>query len=141
MMLRALGASVVLAVALHVVVGAQQISEGRNVMPVWMPCDPNGGTPEQQMACRSDSRWATAWKYGDIFLQRQVECSLAPSTVNANHLLAGCIDYSSVELPADNPPTVGSTGLSRFVGLLARMVRRPREPAPLPKAYAGSEAW
>src|SRR4051794_33727215 len=101
MMLRALFASLVLALALHVVVGAQQVSEGRNVMPVWMPCNP------ADAQCQTDPRWATAWKYGDIFLQRQVECSLAPSTANANHLLAGCIDYSGVEVPTDNPPTVG----------------------------------
>lgn len=41
----------------------------------------------------------TDWTTGDPFLQRQNEPSLAVSTRNASHLLAGANDYRSVDLP------------------------------------------
>ena len=41
----------------------------------------------------------TQWPGGDPFLQRQNEPSLAVSTANPQHLLAGANDYRSVDLP------------------------------------------
>ncbi len=44
----------------------------------------------------------TSWPGGDPFLQRQNEPSLAVSTRNALHLLAGANDYRTVDLPASD---------------------------------------
>jgi hypothetical protein len=41
----------------------------------------------------------TDWPGGDPFLQRQNEPSIAVSSANPNHLLAGANDYRSVDLP------------------------------------------
>src|SRR5260370_28075970 len=41
----------------------------------------------------------TKWPGGDPFLQRQNEPSIAVSTRNAQHLLAGANDYRTVDLP------------------------------------------
>src|SRR5512140_2724494 len=49
----------------------------------------------------------TGWPGGDPFLQRQNEPSLAVSTRNPAHLLAGANDYRSVDLPG---LPVGETG-------------------------------
>src|SRR5262249_60868017 len=95
MMIRALGVSLVLAVSIHVGVRAQQVSGGINVLPVWMPCDP------ADPACASNPGWANAWKYGDAPLQRQVEPTVATSTLNSEHVLTGVIDYGAVEVPND----------------------------------------
>src|SRR5262249_1079945 len=75
---------------------AQQVSESVNVMPVWTPCD-----LAADPACASDPRWADAWRFGDIFLQRQVEGSLAPSSLNPNRILTAFIDYSAVDTFSD----------------------------------------
>ena len=50
----------------------------------------------------------TAWPGGDPFLQRQNEPSIAVSSANADHLVAGANDYRTVDLP--DPNTTGSTG-------------------------------
>src|SRR5262249_41274636 len=138
--------ALVLSIALSASLRGQQATESVNVMPVWMPCDP-GADPN----CKNDPRWVDAWKYGDIFLQRQVEGSVAPSSLNPNRLLTAFIDYSAVD-------TFGDTGLgdtvaslwTRFVGTLARLVHPSRgidvgdkdeEGGRRPKAFAGSEAW
>jgi hypothetical protein len=134
----------VLSVALSATLRGQQATENVNVMPVWMPCDP-GADPN----CHNDPRWADAWKYGDIFLQRQVEGSVAPSSLNPNRLLTAFIDYSAVDVSSD--AGMGGTLASlwtRFVGTLARLVHPSRgidigekEEGRQPKAFAGSEAW
>src|SRR5437588_11002578 len=39
------------------------------------------------------------WRYGDPFLERQNEPSIAVSSRNPQHLLAGANDYRTVDLP------------------------------------------
>jgi len=41
----------------------------------------------------------TDWTNGDPFLERQNEPSIADSTRNTQHLLAGANDYRTVDLP------------------------------------------
>src|SRR5215471_12192624 len=45
---------------------------------------------------------ATKWPGGDPFLQRQNEPSIAISSRNALHLLAGANDYRTVDLPVSD---------------------------------------
>src|SRR5713101_351104 len=54
-----------------------------------------GPTPGQNVNMVS----GTKWPGGDPFLQRQNEPSIAVSTRNAQHLLAGANDYRTVDLP------------------------------------------
>jgi len=54
-----------------------------------------GPTPGPNVNMVSGADWTT----GDAFLQRQNEPSIAVSTRNASHLLAGANDYRSVDLP------------------------------------------
>ena len=53
-----------------------------------------GPTPGQNVNMVS----GTTWPYGDPFLERQNEPSLAVSTRNPLHLLAGANDYRTVDL-------------------------------------------
>ncbi len=102
-------------------------------------------------ACASDPRWADAWRYGDIFLQRQVEASLAPSSLNPNRILTGFVDYSAVDTFSDTGlgDTVAQNVWTRVVGVFAKLFRLPQraggsseeEEERRPKAYAGSDAW
>ena len=138
--------AILIAIGMSMAIHAQQVSESVNVMPVWMPCDP-GADPN----CRNDPRWADAWRYGDIFLQRQVEGSLAPSSLNPNRILTAFIDYSAVDSFSDVGlgDTVASNGWTRLLGTLARLMHLPRrsgtgddeEEERRPKAWAGSDAW
>ncbi len=60
----------------------------------------------------------TGWPGGDPFLQRQNEPSMAVSSRNALHLLAGNNDYRTVDLPgvaADKP--TGDAWLGIFTSL------------------------
>src|SRR5260370_27392707 len=54
-----------------------------------------GPTPGQNVNMVS----GTKWPGGDPFLQRQNEPSIAVSTRNAQHLLAGANDYRTVDFP------------------------------------------
>src|SRR5882762_6476932 len=54
-----------------------------------------GPTPGPNVNMVSGADWTT----GDASLQRQNEPSIAVSTRNASHLLAGANDYGRVELP------------------------------------------
>jgi Big-like domain-containing protein/pentapeptide repeat protein len=60
----------------------------------------HGQTPGQNVNMVS----GTKWPGGDPFLQRQNEPSLAVSTRNPIHLLAGANDYRSVDIPNPNSP-------------------------------------
>ena len=67
---------------------AQQAGDNVNVLPVVPPVDANGdGEPD-------DPNW---WKLGDGYLQRQVEPTIAASTLNPDHLLAFFNDYRAVD--------------------------------------------
>ena len=66
-MIRSFVVAVAFVVSMSAALGAQQAGESVNVMPVWVPCD-----LAADPACAGDPRWADAWRYGDIFLQRQV---------------------------------------------------------------------
>src|SRR6266481_6363124 len=57
-----------------------------------------GPTPGQNVNMVS----GTKWPGGDPFLQRQNEPSIAVSTRNPQHLLAGANDYRSVDIPNPN---------------------------------------
>jgi len=133
------------ALALSTVVRGQQVGEGVNVMPVWMPCD-----PVSEPSCKNDPRWSDAWRFGDIFLQRQVEPTLAPSSLNPNRLLTAFIDYSAVDTFSDVGlgDTVASNFWTRLTGALAKLLRLPQhtgdadeEHEKRPKGWAGTEAW
>ena len=50
------------------------------------------------------------WPLGDPFLQRQNEPSMAASTRNPMHLLAGSNDYRSVDLPSVPSDVDGEVG-------------------------------
>jgi hypothetical protein len=56
----------------------------------------------------------TQWPGGDPFLQRQNEPTIAVSSVNAQHLMAGANDYRSVDLPN---PAFRMVGGDAWLGL------------------------
>jgi hypothetical protein len=144
-MIRSFVIAVVLAGAMSTAVAAQQAAESVNVMPVWVPCD-----LATDAGCASDPRWADAWRFGDIFLQRQVEGGLAPSSLNPNRILNAFIDYSAVESFSDQGlgDTVAQHVWTRVAEVLAKIFHLPRrsgsaddEEEDRPKGYAASEAW
>src|SRR5215471_4597568 len=68
----------------------------------------------------------TSWPGGDPFLQRQNEPSLAVSSRNALHLLAGANDYRTVDLPvSDTVP--GSLAGDAWLGVF--------------KSFDGGQTW
>src|SRR5438309_6681751 len=56
----------------------------------------------------------TGWPNGDPFLQRQNEPSIAVSSRNPQHLLAGANDYRTVDLSAVTDHVVGDAWPSIF---------------------------
>src|SRR5437016_5165970 len=65
----------------------------------------------------------TTWPAGDPFLQRQNEPSLAVSSRNPSHLLAGSNDYRTVDLPGLPDAETGDAWLGIF------------------KSYDGGQTW
>src|SRR6476469_7884225 len=65
----------------------------------------------------------TRWPDGDPFLQRQNEPSLAVSSRNPSHLLAGSNDYRTVDLPGLPDGETGDAWLGVF------------------KSYDGGQTW
>jgi hypothetical protein len=59
----------------------------------------------------------TQWPGGDPFLQRQNEPSIAVSSRNPFHLLAGANDYRSVELALTTNGETGDAWLGLFKSL------------------------
>ena len=70
------------------------------LLAAFFPSLVQGQTPGQNVNMVS----GTKWPGGDPFLQRQNEPSLAVSTRNPVHLLAGANDYRSVDIPNPNSP-------------------------------------
>ncbi len=68
---------------------AQQAGENINVLPVVLPEDANGDPV------------ADWFLKGDGFLQRQLEPTIAASTLNPDHLIAFFVDYRAVDISDD----------------------------------------
>src|SRR6516165_10152895 len=58
----------------------------------------------------------TEWPGGDPYLQRQNEPSIAVSTRNPQHILAGANDYRTVDIPKD-PDTSDEQKADAWLGL------------------------
>ena len=73
----------------------------------------------------------TKLPWGDPYLQRQNEPSIAVSTRNPRHLLAGANDYRTVDIPDDNTELPGSfneaSAGDAWLGVF--------------KSYDGGESW
>jgi hypothetical protein len=69
----------------------------------------------------------TTWPGGDPFLQRQNEPSLAVSSRNALHLLAGANDYRTVDLPTEPGSIPGTLSGDAWLGLF--------------KSFDGGKTW
>ncbi len=107
---------------------AQQANQNINVLPV-----SDAGSPDAELT-------------GDLYLQRQVEPTIAVSTRNPDHVIAFFNDYRAVDIPDD--PGLGETqNVAEKKGVLDRLLawfRGRSEPAgqpELPKQVAAAEAW
>ena len=69
----------------------------------------------------------TGWPGGDPFLQRQNEPSLAVSSRNPLHLLAGANDYRTVDLPTEPGSIPGTLSGDAWLGLF--------------KSFDGGQTW
>jgi hypothetical protein len=126
----AAAAAVCLCLSLLVPLQAQQAGSNVGILPVVAdPADPD------------------AYLKGDLYLQRQLEPSLAVSTRNPQTLIAFFNDYRAVDVPGDlglgeGSPETGWTllawarPLTRFFARLAGRELRAR-----PKPIAAAEAW
>ncbi len=137
-MKRALGLAVILACAAHAVTTAQQAGSNVNVLPVFV----------ETVAVDPEEAKREALVRGDLFLQRQVEPSIAVSTRNPDHLLAAFNDYRAVDFVPDDiglgerSASAGGPGglFARLFGWLAPRFGRPA-PSGLPEGAAVAEAW
>ncbi len=127
---RALSFAVGLSLCLHALVGAQQAGPNTNVLPVVVnPLDPN------------------AYLKGDLYLQRQVEPSIAASTRNPQMLLAFFNDYRAVDIATDvgigESQTTGGllAWLAPVRSMLAKAFRRPAARPRVAAPVAAAEAW
>lgn len=75
-------------------------------------------TPAQIAGENVNMVTGTQWPGGDPFLQRQNEPSVAISSANSEHLLAGANDYRTVDLPdPGSPDDTGDAWLGLFKSL------------------------
>ena len=86
----------------------------------------------------------TKWPGGDPFLQRQNEPSLAVSSRNVLHLVAGANDYRTVDLPIEAGSVPGT--LRRRLARRLQVVRRRPElaehaPAGLSRRTSPRPEW
>ena len=117
-----------LAIVLASPVIAQQAGENINVLPVVPQSVPN---------------WAIK---GDGYLQRQVEPTIAASTLNPDHLLAFFNDYRAVDAPDDSyigedQFEVASLALNVAEFMLAGLIPLPEIPFIESPPIAAAEAW
>jgi VCBS repeat-containing protein len=123
---------------------AQQAQQNVNVLPIVLPSDPTS----------QSSIDIAAWT-GDLYLQRQVEPTVAVSTRNPEHVLAFFNDYRAVDINNDigvgeqSPLNFVQAAWRRVKGLFARLAGKHDRPraqredgdGDLPETAAASEAW
>jgi hypothetical protein len=78
---------------------------------------PAGSTHAQVAGQNINMVSGTKWPGGDPFLQRQNEPSLAVSSRNPLHLLAGANDYRTVDLPTDPGSIPGTLSGDAWLGV------------------------
>ncbi len=131
-MRRTLWLTLAVTCALVAGVDAQQAGQNVSVLPVVKPAVPGDPASVLDAALK-----------GDLYMQRQLEPTVAASTRNPNHLLAFFNDYRAVDVPSDTG--IGEGLVAKFVGLLkgvlAKLVGRPTGKPALPHAAAAAEAW
>ena len=124
---------------LSLITHAQSAGPNINVLPIVLP--PTNASPSQIY---------DAALVGDLFLQRQLEPTVAVSTRNPAHLLAFFNDYRAVDI--ENDPGLGEVNPGTFTlawryvqKFFARLVGKPSPPkgkTELPAlAAAQGEAW
>jgi len=117
---------------------AQQANQNINVLPVYYN---QANDPTQPIE-------PDAYLKGDLFLQRQVEPTIAVSSWNSQHLIAFFNDYRAVDIPDDlgvgeDGAGASSTGtLKSIVAKVLHFLRPGRDvETELPEQAAASEAW
>ncbi|MEX1309413.1 MAG: sialidase family protein, partial [Candidatus Sulfomarinibacteraceae bacterium] len=124
----------VLAVLVPSMLTAQQAGENINVLPVVLPEDSNGDPIDD---------W---FLKGDGLLQRQVEPTIAASTLNPDHLLAFFVDYRAVDIADDiglgeDQATIAMLKLTRTLMLASATLSMPSIPYMRTPPIAAAEAW
>ena len=118
---------------------AQQANQNINVLPVYFN---EANDPTQDID-------PDAYLKGDLFLQRQVEPTMAVSSWNSQHLIAFFNDYRAVDIPNDlgvGEEGSGASSSGTAEGIVAKVLNFFRKekggdrPA-LPEQAAASEAW
>src|SRR5512137_442165 len=89
-MRRALCLALAVSCALVARAGAQQAGQNVPVLPVVKPAVPDDPASVLDAALK-----------GDLYMQRQLEPTLAVSTRNPSHLIAFFNDYRAVDVPHD----------------------------------------
>ena len=114
---------------------AQQAGDNVNVLPVVPKFDVNGNPV------------ADWFKYGDGYLQRQVEPTIAASTLNPDHVLAFFNDYRAVDV-VEGDVGIGEGEFATAALKLARILLPPTISSSLPEIgmelvppINAAEAW
>ena len=118
---------------------AQQANQNINVLPVYFNETDDPDQPIDPLA----------YLKGDLFLQRQVEPTIAVSTRNPDHLIAFFNDYRAVDIPNDvgvgedgaavSNPTASQSIIAKVLRIFGK--KKVDEEAKLPDQVAASEAW
>ena len=118
---------------------AQQAEQNINVLPVYF----NEQNDPENFPIDVD-----AYLKGDLFLQRQVEPTIAKSSWNSEHMIAFFNDYRAVDIPDDlgvgeQGASASSSGaLQSIVAKVLRFFKGEKNEGPgLPEQAAASEAF